>query len=307
MRHQKEKEIHQLKEGAGYTRKPGVSKAAFYSLLLITACLAMLAGYSLFSDRKQTDRKTEQTDTAAMAAKDARPAPRTVIGQYKVLADRAYFHNEPDEATRRGAYMIQSNDIINALDDKNGFIYTEFTNRNGQTSKGWLKKEDLITLDEWNKKNNETAPANTLSQEEIASRLQQAKEYLDRNEVSEAVAIYKTLSNMNVPEAMFNYADLALRNKHNEIDCQAALDLLKQASDQNYVQAKRTLGFLYLFGENKEIIRVSNYDRCEYQKDVVTGTKLLMEAVLSGDTTARRILNLHQSRNNQAEEPDSGL
>ena len=304
---QQEKEIYNLKQGNSKPTqtivRKGVSKASFYSLLLVAAGLAMVAGYSLFSGKNKTNTDSKKTDTSSIA-KAAKPEPRSVIGQYKVLSDRAYFHNEPDEATRRGAYMVQSNDIISALEEKNGFIYTEFTNQSGQTSKGWLKKSDLITLDEWNKKNNEV-PANNLSQDEIASRLQQAREYLDKNQVPEAVAIYKELSNQNVPEAMFNYADLALRNKHNEIDCAAAMDLLKQASDQNYVQAKRTLGFLYLFAENRDMLRVSNYDRCQYQKDVVNGTKLLMEAVLSGDTTARRILNLHQARNSQSTEPDT--
>ncbi len=304
---QKEKEIASLREGTsvvpqGKSDGSGVSKAAFYMLLLVAACLGVVAAYSLFFDKRSSRAQESATDTTAIA--DNKPVRRNVVGQYKVISDRAYFHNEPNAATRRGAYMVPSTDIINALDDKGGFIYTEFTNSNGQTSKGWLKKEDLLTLEEWTKRNTET-PANTLSEEEINDRLKQAKELLNRNEVAEAVSIYKILSDMEVPEAMFNYADLALRNKHSEISCETALALLKTASDKNYVQAKRTLGFLYLFAENKEIIRVSNYDRCNYQKDVIAGTKLLMEAVLSGDTTARRILNLHQSRSNEEEEQDT--
>lgn len=303
---QKEKEIYNLKEKAGFVSQGntngGISKTAFYSLLLITACLGVLAAYSLFFSKRQAGMQENAPDTTAIA--ETKPVQRSVVGQYKVVSDRAYFHNDADEATRRGAYMVASADVINALEDRNGFIYTEFTNRNGQTSKGWLKKTDLLALEDWKKKNTEK-PSDNLSEEEINNRLREAKEFLNRNEVAEAVSVYKTLSDMEVPEAMFNYADLALRNKHNEINCEAAVELLKKASDKNYVQAKRTLGFLYLFAENKEIIRVSNYDRCEYHKDVVSGTKLLMEAVLSGDTTARRILNLHQSRSNEPNERDT--
>ena len=96
---------------------------------------------------------------------------------------------------------------------------------------------------------------------------------------------------------MFYYGDLALRNKNQNIDCASAIELVKKASDKNYVEAKRTLGFLSLFAESPQMLKVSNYDRCQYEKDVTNGTKLLMEAVLSGDTTARRILDLYKSTN----------
>lgn len=301
---QKDSELQALRERLRYApgtqQRSGVSKASFYSLLLVTALLGALAAYSLIF-RKQTNsvsnQPAEQTTTATTT-----PAPRNVVGQYKVLAEKAYFHNEPDEATRRNAYMIPSNEVIDVYEERNGFLYTEFTNTRGVTSKGWLRKEDLISLSEWNERNRNAVP--NLTESEINLRLQQAKEYLDNNNIREAIAIYKLLSNQNVAEAMFNYGDLALRNKHSEIDCRTAISLIQRASDQNYVQAQRTLGFLYLFAENPEIIRVSNYDRCQYEKDILKGTALLTEAILTGDTTARRILNLHQSRNNQPVEEE---
>ncbi len=67
----------------------------------------------------------------------------SLLQQYSVIS-RAYFHNEPNEGSRRDAYMIPSNEVITALEDRNGFIYVEFTNPRGQTSKGWLKKSDLV-------------------------------------------------------------------------------------------------------------------------------------------------------------------
>lgn len=66
-------------------------------------------------------------------------------GVYKVISI-AYFHNEPDEHTRRKAFVNHWNNAyasIKALDEKNGFIYVVYTNESGQTSKGWLRKKDL--------------------------------------------------------------------------------------------------------------------------------------------------------------------
>jgi eukaryotic-like serine/threonine-protein kinase len=133
----------------------------------------------------------------------------------------------------------------------------------------------------------------------MAAQLKTAKDLLEQNDLEGALDIYKKLSDQQVPEAMFYYGDLALRNKNQDIPCAEAIALVKKASDKNYVEAKRTLGFLYLFAESPQMLRVSNYDRCQYEKDLTQGTKLLMEAVLSGDTTARRILDLHKSTNRE--------
>jgi hypothetical protein len=47
------------------------------------------------------------------------------------------------------------------------------------------------------------------------------------------------------------------------------------------------------------VLQVSNYDRCPLEKNVGRGIKLLTEAVLAGDTTANKWLELHK----QEEEP----
>ncbi len=63
--------------------------------------------------------------------------------KYKVI-NRAYFHNEPDESTKRDAFIVHwNNATLKPLSEKNGFIYVVFTNHLGQTSKGWLQKKDL--------------------------------------------------------------------------------------------------------------------------------------------------------------------
>jgi serine/threonine protein kinase len=63
--------------------------------------------------------------------------------RYKVR-NKAYFHDEPDASTKRDAFIIHwNNAVLKPLDEKAGFIYVIFTNHLGQTSKGWLSKNDL--------------------------------------------------------------------------------------------------------------------------------------------------------------------
>lgn len=84
------------------------------------------------------DEKTTTTKPAAVAA-----TPRQPIGKYKVTS-KANFYNSADENTMRGTFISGSADkTVEALEDKNGFIYVEYTNDLGFTSKGWLSKKDL--------------------------------------------------------------------------------------------------------------------------------------------------------------------
>lgn len=82
------------------------------------------------------EKKTTSATTVAAGNK----------AQYKVIM-KAYFHDEPDESTRRKAFIIHwNNAVLTPQQEKNGFIYVVFTNHLGQTSKGWLRKKDLIQL-----------------------------------------------------------------------------------------------------------------------------------------------------------------
>ncbi|MBA2760683.1 MAG: serine/threonine protein kinase, partial [Segetibacter sp.] len=67
------------------------------------------------------------------------------VGRYKARS-RAYFHDEPDETTRRNAFINQWNKAFNAINEKDGFIYVIYTNDEGQVSKGWLRKKDVIPV-----------------------------------------------------------------------------------------------------------------------------------------------------------------
>jgi eukaryotic-like serine/threonine-protein kinase len=70
------------------------------------------------------------------------PATRPIIATYKVPS-KANFYNSPDENTLRSAFINGGNKTVNALEDKNGFIYVEYVNENGMMNRGWLSKKDL--------------------------------------------------------------------------------------------------------------------------------------------------------------------
>ncbi len=85
----------------------------------------------------------------AAATNNTTPVTTTdaALGQYKVIS-KAYFHDEPDESTRRKAFIIHwNNAVLTPQDEKNGFVYIVFTNHLGQTSRGWLRKRDLRSID----------------------------------------------------------------------------------------------------------------------------------------------------------------
>lgn len=276
-----------------YTPLPRVEKRSNKKNWIWVGLIVMaFAGFFIFSLFNNSFESTGQEKPPEAKTEEPVPEKRVSIGQYKVAAERAYFHNLADESSRRSAYMIPSEEVITALEDENGFIYTEFTNNRGQTSKGWLRKQDLMTLDEWNAKQNEPDPEPVrLTKIEINQQLQQASRLMEAGQEAEALNIYNYLAEQNVPEAMFEYGNLALKNRNNEIDCNRANQLIKSASDKGHIPAKRTLGFLYLFGENKDVLRLNNYTRCGHEKNVLRGSRLLVEAMTAGDTAAGNILD----------------
>jgi len=55
---------------------------------------------------------------------------------------KAFFYNDPDENTVRGAYLVEG-DRVTITKIQNGFGYTVFTNEKGQETKGWLKMDEF--------------------------------------------------------------------------------------------------------------------------------------------------------------------
>lgn len=98
--------------------------------------------------RGEETAEDETTDPAATeSTTPAEPVQRPVIGHYRV-SSKANFYNAPDENTLRSTYISAGNNkTVNALDDKNGFIYVEYTNELGLVSRGWLSKTDLTRID----------------------------------------------------------------------------------------------------------------------------------------------------------------
>ncbi len=96
---------------------------------------------------KANTNNDDQTDNGQKAQDE--PEKKAIsVGRYKVRGT-ANFYNQPDETTRRKAFITHwNNAILNALNEQNGFIYVIFTNDEGQVSKGWLRKKDLIPVNE---------------------------------------------------------------------------------------------------------------------------------------------------------------
>ncbi len=139
---------------------------------------------------------------------------------------------------------------------------------------------------------NTSKPTASVTNEEQNIQLNEAKQLLTNNRLPEALVAYRNLSQQQVPEAMYIYAKLALQNRNRHINCSQAFKLMTDAANTGYAPAKRTLGFLYSFADDDIALRTNYfYERCRFIKDVPTGSKLLMEATLQGDTAAVRFLD----------------
>jgi serine/threonine-protein kinase len=256
---------------------------AFMLTLLVASGLA----YALIKSGVKNKEPEEKREVQATPVRQ--PKQNVPIGEYRVNAGRTYFHNEPDASTRRNAFLSKG-DPITAYDDQSGFVYTEFTNSRRQTSKGWLRKSDLLTAEEWEalqqqEKNRRPTP------EEIRTQLTLAGGYVRTNQLEDALTIYNFLVPFDVPEALYHAGNFALQGKNPSVDCNMALSYLNRASDAGYLPAKQTLGVLHLFAENPAWLQINNYHQCTYTKDVDKARRLLSQAANGGDTTARAILD----------------
>ncbi|MCG9899550.1 MAG: S1C family serine protease [Hydrotalea sp.] len=63
--------------------------------------------------------------------------------EYEVIVDKAIFHSSPDFNTSRRGYLVRG-ETFKAIAYRNGFIYTEFVNRNGIKSIGWINENDVL-------------------------------------------------------------------------------------------------------------------------------------------------------------------
>ncbi|MDB5193286.1 MAG: protein kinase [Segetibacter sp.] len=156
------------------------------------------------------------------------------------------------------------------------FIYTLFSARNEDAASG---------------SNTRTANTAVETTDEEKIQLKQAVALLKENKVDEALAIYKSLSTAEVPEAMYYYGKLALQNTNKAITCAEGFSLVKKAGDQGFTPAKRTLGILYLFADRDDVLEQHYFTRCQFSKNLTKGTKYLTQAMIQGDTAASRIID----------------
>lgn len=85
----------------------------------------------------------QKTETLPDSTDNTKKKETARVVRFKVR-NRAYFHDEPTTATKREAFITHWDAPVKALDEKNGFIYIVFTNEDGQTTKGWISKADLV-------------------------------------------------------------------------------------------------------------------------------------------------------------------
>ena len=101
--------------------------------------------------KKPVQKAAEKPVTVSLVEKDSNidkttGLPAAELGAYKVRS-RAYFHNQPDESTRRNAFIVHwNNAVLHPREEQNDFVYIVFTNHEGQTTRGWLRKKDLIRV-----------------------------------------------------------------------------------------------------------------------------------------------------------------
>ena len=107
--------------------------------------------------------------------------------------------------------------------------------------------------------------------EEVDTQLKYAAAYMKEGEFEPALVIYKNLVKKDVPEALYQYGNLALQNINKEINCLEAIDFLERASKKDYTLAKTTLGFLYAFADQPELLQQNGYEQCNLQKDITKG------------------------------------
>lgn len=88
---------------------------------------------------KTTNEAAVPVDTIAQVISEAVATAKT-YSAYVVKSDKAYFYT--DSFTIRKSYLIKDQELEGCC-EKNGFIYSKYTNPSGKITEGWIKKEDL--------------------------------------------------------------------------------------------------------------------------------------------------------------------
>jgi serine/threonine protein kinase len=161
----------------GNAKSPaGIPKAAMFGLGLLLLGCGAFAGRLLFPSKPTTTSiaigKSEGPTKATVTKKEKPPVKKSTalktkpfdskVGhgatankgndtgkKFTVFSTYAYFHDRPDEASIRKANINRWNNArLTAIDDQNGYIYVVYKNDQGEVSKGWLNKKNLIKIGE---------------------------------------------------------------------------------------------------------------------------------------------------------------
>lgn len=86
---------------------------------------------------RKTEKQREETNG------NTAPVKNGVSKKYLVVS-KAYFYNDADENTKRNEFISTLDKaVVQAVNERYGFIYVVITNPQGQVFKGWLRKKDL--------------------------------------------------------------------------------------------------------------------------------------------------------------------
>lgn len=67
------------------------------------------------------------------------------IKEYQINVNKSYFHDFPIAESIKKSYLIVG-DYINPLKTVNCFYYIEYQNSSGNTSKGWISRNDILVI-----------------------------------------------------------------------------------------------------------------------------------------------------------------
>ena len=110
----------------------------------IKAANELAENQSVTTTEEPQAQTVSNNTTESETKKQEEPTNANSIGKYTLAVPKAHFHNEPDESTRRAAFINHWNKaILTPTEERDGFVYIIYTNHQGQTSKGWMKKSDL--------------------------------------------------------------------------------------------------------------------------------------------------------------------
>lgn len=92
---------------------------------------------------KAIDSTTVAPAINAINNTQSKDSTNSTATKYLVIS-KAYFYTTPDSNSRRDVYINRFvNAILTPTDEKNGFVYVEYVNKRGETTKGWLNKKNL--------------------------------------------------------------------------------------------------------------------------------------------------------------------